>query len=87
MIGLLVLLGLNNRATNKRKEAGYSVGLLGARDYPLPAGGHSAEFVNRTGRPGAAMTSVQRQLWTVTSGVCARTIRLRSARPSGLAQV
>ena len=33
LIGLLVLLRLNNRATSKLKEAGYSVGLMGARGY------------------------------------------------------
>jgi hypothetical protein len=33
LVGLLVLLALSSRATAKLKAAGYSVGLLGARDY------------------------------------------------------
>ena len=33
LVGLLVLLALSSRATTKLKAAGYSVGLLGARDY------------------------------------------------------
>jgi len=33
VIGLLILLFLNNRATVRLKKAGFSVGLLGARRY------------------------------------------------------
>lgn len=33
LIGLVVLLMLSSRATARLKAAGYSVGLLGARDY------------------------------------------------------
>ncbi len=33
LVGLLVLVSLNARATSKLREAGYTVGLLGARNY------------------------------------------------------
>jgi hypothetical protein len=33
LVGLLVLLGLSSRATTTLKEAGYEVGLMGARNY------------------------------------------------------
>lgn len=33
LLGLLVLVFLSSRATSRLKQAGYSVGLLGARDY------------------------------------------------------
>jgi hypothetical protein len=33
LVGLLVLVMLSSRATSRMKKAGYSVGLLGARDY------------------------------------------------------
>ncbi|NRA40197.1 MAG: hypothetical protein HRU15_18775 [Planctomycetes bacterium] len=37
LIGLLVLLSLNGRATKILKESGYKVGLLGASGQPAPA--------------------------------------------------
>lgn len=33
LVGLLVLLVMSNRATGRLRDAGYSVGLLGVRDY------------------------------------------------------
>lgn len=33
LVGLLVLIALSSRATNRLKEAGYKVGLLGASNY------------------------------------------------------
>jgi hypothetical protein len=33
LVGLLVLVMLSSRATSRLRKAGYSVGLLGARDY------------------------------------------------------
>lgn len=33
LVGLLVLLVMSNRATARLRDAGYSVGLLGVRDY------------------------------------------------------
>jgi len=32
-VGLLVLVMLSSKATSRLRKAGYSVGLLGARDY------------------------------------------------------
>jgi len=33
LVGLLVLASLSSRATSRLRKAGYSVGLMGARDY------------------------------------------------------
>ncbi|HJR56497.1 MAG TPA: hypothetical protein VJ798_07950 [Rhizomicrobium sp.] len=33
LVGLIVLVVLSSRATSRLKEAGYSVGLMGVRDY------------------------------------------------------
>jgi len=33
LVGLLVLAALSSRATSRLRKAGYSVGLMGARDY------------------------------------------------------
>ncbi len=33
LVGLLVLVSMSSRATSRLRKAGYSVGLMGARDY------------------------------------------------------